>query len=413
MKTPDRTFNLYGNSGGCPQNQLDGAQLFQYLVANGYRYVSSPASADVIIINSCAYRIEKEDQSFKQAFEMRRQGKPGAKIILAGCMPKIAPERADTEGSAFVVMRGMDAAMIEAMFPPEQATWAEAATNSIPAPVLAYVKPFRRTLNSGLNALRRTLPYAAARRFDHLFMYDHSSNTFIIRVAEGCLGRCTYCAIRFSRGLLKSTPLETILANVRTAVERGEKEILLCATDLAAYGRDIGCDLSDLLREVLSIARTQYLMLFYANPRWMIDIWEKLEPLFATRRIHFIHLSLNGGSARVLKNMARGYTLQEFETLLRAIKRVSPATVIQTQIITGFPGETEEDFAETLAFLKRNYMHNVQAFAFDPRPGTPAAVMTDQIPPAVRQRRRWQIYRRTLAAKMVYNARYMFRGFHA
>ena len=109
--------------------------------------------------------------------------------------------------------------------------------------------------------------------------------------------------------------------------------------------------------------------------------------------------------------MRRGYTIAEFETLVSAIKRVSPSTVLQTQIITGFPGESEADFRETIRFLKRNYFHNVQVHAFDPRPGTEATRMTEQVPPGVRRGRRRRLYALTLSAKLRYDLHYAARGF--
>ena len=143
----------------------------------------------------------------------------------------------------------------------------------------------------------------------------------------------------------------------------------------------------------------------------MIDIWHRLEPLFATGRIHFLHLAVNGGSDRMLQAMRRGYSLAEFEALVRAIKRVSPGTVLQTQVITGFPGETDTDFDETVRFFRRNYFHNVQVHAFDSRPGTLAAGMDQQVPRAIAAQRRRRLYVLTLAAKIAYNARYVLRGF--
>jgi threonylcarbamoyladenosine tRNA methylthiotransferase CDKAL1 len=410
MRFRSQTFHIYGNSGGCPQNQLDSAHLFRYLVANGWRYVKSPANADLVVVNGCGYRKEKEEQSLAKAREATRLVRPGGKVILAGCMPKIAPAIAVAAGPGVDVMRGIDRAAIQAMVPPERAAWDDCVPGSIPAELLTYVKPFRNILTITLNRIRNTLPFVVSRHFDRLFMYDHSPDTHIVRVAEGCLGHCAYCAIRFSRGPLKSAPLDTVLTHVQESLKENPREIFLSATDLAAYGRDIGLDLSDLLRHVLDIARDQYLLLFYANPRWMIDIWPKLEPLFATGRIHFIHLSLNGGSDGVLRRMARGYALGEYEALVRAIKRASPGTIIQTQVITGFPGETDAEFAETLAFFRRNYIHNVQVFAFDARPGTAAATMEGQIPMAVRQQRRWRLYRQTLWAKVWFNIRYVANG---
>lgn len=410
MNTQPRTFTLYANSGGCPQNQLDGAQVYNYLVSNGYAYTTSVETADLILINSCAYRSEKEDQSIAKVHDVVQRKKKDAKIVVSGCLPKIAPHRLADLNSNINVIPGMELHNIEAIVPPVHSSWICSVPHSIPAPVLDYVKPFRRFLSEGLRFCRNSLPYDLARHFDRLLMYDHSPETYLIRAAQGCLGSCTYCAIRFSRGKLNSKPLNAVLDEVGTAVRRGVKELLLSATDLAAYGRDLGTDISVLLREVLKIAPNHYLLLFYANPRWMIDIWDRLESVFASGRIHFVHLSLNGGSEHILNRMGRGYSLKDFETLTRSMKHASPFTVLQTQVITGFPGETEEDFQETIRFFKHNYFHNVQVHVFDPRPGTVAAGMDNQVPIEVRQRRRKHLYALTLRRKLRYDIEYLATG---
>lgn len=406
-----RSFAFFANSGGCPQNQLDGAQAYAYLSGNGYTYTSSFETADVVVINSCAYSTAKENESYDVLQTLTKSCRRDARIILAGCLSKIAPDRVCDLPPNVSVIPGAELHKIGTVVPPRHATWEESAVSSIPAPLMTYVKPGRELIRSTLNRVRNLLPDRAALHFDRLFMYDHSAETFIVSVAKGCLGGCAYCAIRFSRGILQSRPVSAIVDDVRRAVRLGVKEIMLAATDLAAYGRDRNTDLAELLREILSASDGLRLLLFYANPRWLIDIWPRLEPIFATQRIHFIHLSLNGGSDRVLRAMKRGYSLGEFEALVRAIKRVSPGTVLQTQVITGFPGESEEDFADTVRFFQRNYVHNVQVHAFDARPGTLAIDMPDQVPLETRQRRRKQLYRRTLAAKLLYDAMYVLRGF--
>lgn len=405
------TFTIFANSGGCPQNQLDGAHFYEYLSKNGYAYTSHFQDADVVIVNSCAYRKEKEDQSYQAVIDISKTIKKGGRIFLSGCLPKIAPQRTSSFENSISVIPASNLKQIEEIIDPQFSSWDEIEPNMIPRHVLKFVKPFRSLLNRGLNICRHALPFPAVQHFDHLFMYDHSPKSFFIRTAKGCLGNCTYCAIRFSRGRLVSKPLGKILQEVKRSQCLGKKEIVLTATDLAAYGQDIGLNFADLLTKVLAISDDQYLSLFYANPLWMIRQWERLQPAFKSGRIHFIHISLNGGSERVLLNMNRGYSLAEFEKLVRAIKQTSPQTVLQTQVITGFPGETDQDFDETLHFFRHNYFHNVQVHTFDPRPRTKAATMQNQVQIITRKRRRQQLYNITIASKLRYNLKYICKGF--
>lgn len=411
MNTEHLRFYIYANSGGCPQNQLDGAHLIFYLEGNGYIWTSRPERADLIIINGCAYNSLKEAQSVDMLMKLSHIAKRSATIIASGCLPRIAPQRIESLNEDFFIIPAVELNRMEDYVPPKQVTWDNSEANHIPAPLFDYVKPFRRYLSRGLCFLRKNFSRKQHRHFDRLFMYDHSPETFLVRIAEGCIGNCTYCAIRLSRGRLFSKPLKTIVEEIRQGLRSGEDEILLTATELAAYGRDISTNLAELLAEILSLPGDFDLLLFYANPRWLIDIWDRLEPIFATGRIHFLHLSLNGGSDNVLHLMQRGYSLNDFESLVHSLRQASPGIVLQTQVIVGFPGESEDDFIQTLSFFRQNYLNNVQVHVFDPRPRTPAIEMRGHVPPSIKQQRRKILYRQTLLSKLRFDFEYILNGF--
>lgn len=404
-------FYIYSNSGGCPQNQLDGGRIVGYLQNNNYVCTKHYTNSDIVIINSCSYNNLKEKQSFDETLKFYNSGRNKKLIILTGCLPKIAPHLLNDLPENIRVIPGCDLNKIEEIIPPVKSNWEQIQINYIPEPLFHYSKSFRRFIYNVLSFIRNTLPLKAVYHLDHLLMYDHTPRSFIVEICKGCLGSCTYCVIRCSRGKLKSRPIDEIIREIKTGIEKDVKEILLTATESAAYGIDIGTNLSSLLRNILEIIKDQQLLIFYANPRWLIKDWDNLKLIFATGKIHFIHLSLNGGSNSVLKRMNRGYTLEEFEDLIKSIKKLSPETILQTQVITGFPGETENDFKTTLNFFKKNYIHNVQVHAFDSRAGTEAATMPDQISDEVKQKRRRLLYRLTLIQKVSYNVKYIFRGF--
>jgi threonylcarbamoyladenosine tRNA methylthiotransferase CDKAL1 len=406
-----KRFFIYSNSGGCPQNQLDGGRIVSYLQKNGYVCSKKNSDSDVVIINSCSYNNLKESQSFEQSIKFNNISKNRKLVLLTGCLPKIAPHKLSDLPKDIMVIPGCELDRIEEIIPPVNVNWKQIHINYIPEPLFRYSKRFRQFLFSILSLLRHNLPLRAVRHFDHLLMYDHTPKSFIVEISKGCLGSCTYCVIRCSRGRLKSRPIEEITDEIKTGIKNDITEILLTATETAAYGLDIGTNFSTLLKDILNIITNQKLLIFYANPKWLIKDWNNLESVFASGKIHFIHLSLNGGSNNVLKNMNRGYTLEEFENLIIAIKKSSPSTVLQTQIITGFPGETEADFKTTLDFFRRTYFHNVQVHTFDPRKGTEAATMPEQIPDDIKQKRRRILYRLTLKRKAAYNLKYIISGF--
>jgi tRNA A37 methylthiotransferase MiaB len=409
--TINKKLYIWANSGGCPQNQLDAAHAISYLKANGYSVTGSCEEADMIFVNGCAYRESKEEESTNRIVELNRKRKPGSKVIVSGCLPKIAPGRIKQFAPEAEIIPATELSKLEEFVKNESICWDDFEPNQIPDQLFNYAKPFRRFIARGIGFIRDSVPVNYKHHCDRLLMYDHSPDTYIVRIAEGCLGNCTYCAIKRSRGRLRSKPVDKILDEVRRGVNLGKDEILLTATEFAAYGRDIKTDLADLLSEILDIPGRFSLLLFYANPKWLIDIWDKLEPSFSTGRIQFVHLSLNGGSDNVLEGMQRGYTLAEFEKLVQGIKRSSPGTVLQTQVITGFPGENDHDFDITCDFFKRNYFHNVQVHAFDERPGTKAADLPRKVSENKRLERRKILYTQTIKAKLRFNLGYVCGDF--
>ena len=400
---PDH-FYIFSNSGGCPQNQLDGGRIVSYLAQNGYTYSRKAGNCGIIIINSCAYNSLKENQSFQKTIEY---DEPGRTILLTGCMPKIAPDITSGLPKRVKVIAGCEPEKIEDIFPPKKSSWNEIKINHIPEILFRYVKKFRRILFLLISLIRKNLPLRVVHHLDRLLMYEHTPGSFIVEISKGCAGNCAYCAIRLSRGKLKSKPAREILEEIHSGIKKGVREIMLTATETSAYGLDIGSSLASLLKSIVKLLTNQKLIIFYANPRWLISDWQNLKPVFESGKIHFIHLSLNGGSNNVLKGMKRGYTLEEFEDLINSIKELSPRTILQTQVITGFPGETEEDFKITTDFFKRIYFHNVQVHAFDPRPGTEAFKMSGRIAAKVAQKRRRRLYLLTLRRKIIYDLKYL------
>ena len=404
-------FYIYANSGGCPQNQLDGAQAAAYLQKNGHKWRKSPRNAEFIIVNGCGYHLKKEQQYLDTLINFRRFTNEGATIIASGCLPKIAPESLQRISFDGPVIPASELHNITKIIPPRFIDWQDTEQNRIPRNLYNYASPFRKVVYHLVDNLRNKLPYSWRIHWDRLLVYNHSPKSYIVRVGEGCLNRCAYCAIRLSRGKLNSKPIEKILAEIKQGIDQGETEIILTATELAAWGRDAGMNLADLLEAALKLSDSCKFILLYANPRWMIDIWDRLEPVFKSGRITFCHLSLNGGSDGVLKRMNRGYTLGEFNNLVEAIKASAPGTVLQTQIITGFPGETEEEFQISLDYFTRNFFNTVHVHAFSPRPNTDACSMPDQISESIRQKRRKLIYKAVFRNKLRWNWDYITGGF--
>ena len=202
----------------------------------------------------------------------------------------------------------------------------------------------------------------------------------IIPIAQGCAGRCTYCITRVARGTVKSLPMDAIVAQVRRNVERGAREIKLTGQDTAAFGRDGGPDLAELLRKVAEVPGEFRVRVGMADPLTVLPIVDDLIDAFGSEKVFkFLHLPVQSGSDEILRAMRREYTVAEFESIVSAFRSAYPDLSLSTDVIVGFPGETEEAFEASLDIVRRVRPDIVNVTRFSARPGTPAATMPDPI----------------------------------
>ncbi|WP_328585630.1 tRNA (N(6)-L-threonylcarbamoyladenosine(37)-C(2))-methylthiotransferase [Methanoculleus horonobensis] len=231
----------------------------------------------------------------------------------------------------------------------------------------------------------------------------------VVQVASGCVGRCSYCITRFARGQLKSAPAEEILDAVRALVASGAYEIQLTGQDVAAWGLERGESLPDLLQEIAKIPGRFAVRPGMMNPATVLGILEPLVGAYESDRIfRFLHLPVQSGSDTVLERMQRGYTAADVVRIVDTFRERFPDMMISSDFITGFPGETDEEFSQTLELLKRAAFVKVNITRYSRRPGTPAAALKD-LPERIRKDRS-----RTLLAEAnriydAYNQRWIGR----
>jgi MiaB-like tRNA modifying enzyme len=204
--------------------------------------------------------------------------------------------------------------------------------------------------------------------------------TAIVPISQGCQGSCSYCITRLARGSLVSRPLEQVLAQVKEALGAGAKEIYLTCQDTGCYGYDLGTSFAELLRNVCRLEgefRTRAGMM---NPDSLKDIIGPLAEAFRNEKVYkFLHLPVQSGSDEALRRMKRAYTVGEFEDLVSRFRRVIPKLTLSTDVITGFPGETEKEHVATMELLRRIRPNIVNVTRFSARPGTDALAMDDQV----------------------------------
>lgn len=323
-------MKYFVESYGCTMNYGEGTHLAERMSGMGYEESSSVDSADIVILNTCTVVSTTEKKMVKRMTDLRSMGK---EVIVTGCMAEVQPGR--------ISVRLPDSLIIS---PQKYSEFSDKVSNK----------------------------YGCW----HPLEYKNTNSSAILPIAQGCLGTCSYCITRFARGKLISYPVEELLTEFKKKIENGAKEILITAQDTACYGRDINSSLPELLTKMLEVPGDYRIRVGMMNPDWLVPIVEKLMIVFKDPRMYrFLHMPVQSGSNKVLENMKRRYTIEEYLLLIEMIRARYPDMSISTDIIAGFPGETDEDHKKSVELLRKLKADTVNITRFSPRPGTKAAEM--------------------------------------
>lgn len=346
---------------GCKVNQYETETMEGLFQKAGYRVVSFTEPADVYIVNTCSVTLLGEKKSRQFVRRARRQNE-AALIAVTGCYAQLAPEvMAALPGVRLVVGtqdRGRIVSLVE-----------EAAIGS--------------------GVLQDVVDIMAADTFEDIPLFAAPDRTrAFLKIQEGCQNFCTFCIIPYTRGPLRSRALASVRREAEKLVVAGFSEIVLTGIHLGAYGRDLdgSVTLADAARTVLNLEGLQRLRL------GSLESVELTPALFSLLRedrrfARHLHLPLQAGSDAVLRGMHRPYDTAGYARLLDRIREEVPGLAISTDIIVGFPGETEDMFQESLAFVRQQGFARIHVFPYSRRPGTPAAARADQVPMPVRRAR--------------------------
>jgi threonylcarbamoyladenosine tRNA methylthiotransferase MtaB len=344
---------------GCKVNQNDTQSLMAIFQGKGYEIVPFEALAGIYIINTCAVtRVgeRKSRQTIRRAIDLN----PGAIIVVTGCYAQTsAGEVAGIPGVNLVVGMADRSRIVEL--------------------VEEFIRS-RRNLVSVGEIEKSTL-------WSHRTDEIHTRRTrAFLKIEEGCDQFCSYCIVPYARGRVRSMPPEQVMAEFAALLESGYKEIVLTGIHLGSYGKDSGAGLPGLLKELLTIEGHYRIRLGSIEPNDFGP--ELIETIMNSPKIcRHLHIPLQSGNDRILKLMNRGYDGAYFSDLLVKIREWDPMVAIGTDLIMGFPGETEEDFASTCRFVLAQAFSRVHVFRFSPRQGTPANELPDRVPKAVQEER--------------------------
>ncbi len=348
---------------GCKVNQADTASMQELFRQAGYTVCNFTEEADVYVVNTCVVTNTGQQKS-RQMIRRAIRKENDALIVVTGCYPQTAAEEVKAIDGVDLIIGTQDRAKI--------VTLVEAALEKKRNQIDDEVRPWEQGVQfeemSGGNEADKTRAY--------------------LKIQEGCNQYCSYCIIPYARGPIRSRSLQSIRKEVQCLTEAGYREIVLIGIHLGCYGKEMqdGTTLYDAVQAALSVPTLQRLRLGSLES---VEVEERLLDLMGTdkRLCPHLHLPLQSGCDKILKDMHRPYDTKRFATLLEQIRIKVPGIAVTTDVIVGFPGETEADFDVTCNFVKQCGFAKMHIFPYSKRKGTPAAARQDQIPENVKKQR--------------------------
>jgi len=356
---------------GCKVNQFETQAMEAMLAAHGHEAAAPGEIADAVIVNTCAVTAESGRKS-RQTIRRLRDENPGAVVAVCGCYSQLSPEESEEIGASVIFGSADRAAFVAAV---EKAVGEGVGQTKIDA-------PFRR------------------RELEKLPAGVFSGRTrAMLKIQDGCVNFCTYCIIPYTRGRLRSLPLDDAAAETARLRDMAFRELVLTGIEVASYGVDLPGKpgLADCIETVAAQAGDMRIRLGSLEPTVITEDFCRRTAATGKLCRHF-HLSLQSGCDRTLKAMNRKYDTARFYEAVELLRRYYPGCAITCDLITGFPGETDADQADTLAFIEKCAFSAMHIFPYSRRPGTPADQMPNQCPNALKAARAHEA--QAVAAKM-------------
>ena len=358
---------LYIKTFGCQMNEYDSGKMADILHANeGMEMTDSPEDADVVLLNTCSIREKAEDKVFSDLGRLReiKKRRPDLLIGVGGCV-------ASQEGQQIISR----APYVDVVFGPQ--------TLHRLSDLLA------KRRETGISQVDISFP--EIEKFDHLPASRQTRGSAYVSIMEGCSKYCSYCVVPYTRGEEVSRPFDDVLTEVASLASQGVQEIVLLGQNVNAYLGKMGnteeiADFALLIEYIAEIPGVERIRFTTSHPKEftqrLIDVYTKVPKL-----VSHLHLPVQHASDSVLSAMKRGYTSLEYKSIIRKMRAVRPDLTLSSDFIVGFPGETDADFEKLLKMVKELQFDNSFCFIFSPRPGTPAANLSDDTPYEVKLKR--------------------------
>ena len=352
---------------GCDKNLVDSEKMLGMLQEKGYTFTDDEAEADVVVVNTCCFIGDAKEESINtllQMGELKDSGQIKA-LIAAGCLAQRYREEIQKE------------------IPQVDAIIGTTAIDEIVAALEEILAGQKQNHYEDINAAPVTETNRVVTTGGH-FAY--------LKIAEGCDKHCTYCIIPKVRGNYRSVPKESLLKEARELADKGVRELILVAQETTLYGVDLygKKELPGLLHELAQIPGIYWIRILYCYPEEIYD--ELIQTMKEEKKIcHYLDLPIQHASDRILKRMGRRTTQAELVEIVNKLRREIPDIVLRTTLISGFPGETQEDHEELMGFVDEMEFDRLGVFTYSPEEDTPAATMPDQVAEEVKEARRDEI----------------------
>lgn len=349
---------------GCDKNLADSEEMLGLLTAGGHEITDDETQADAIVINTCCFIKDAKEESVETILEMAEYKKTGSchALIVTGCMAQRYQKEIIEE------VPEVDAVLGTTSYGDIVKALEEAVAGN-------HFEEFRDI---------DYLPDTGSKR-----VLTTGVHFGYLKIAEGCDKHCTYCIIPKLRGKFRSVPMERLIAQAEDMAEQGVKELILVAQETTVYGKDLygKKSLHILLKKLCEIRGIRWIRILYCYPEEIYD--ELIETIRDEKKIcHYLDIPIQHASDRILKRMGRRTSKQELIDIVGKLRKEIPDIVLRTTLITGFPGETEEDHEELKEFVDEMEFDRLGVFTYSPEENTPAAEMADQVPEEVKEERR-------------------------
>ncbi len=389
MKPKRKT--VYIERFGCNRRLLDHSKIEKYLIEKGYSIVNDPQKSDLNLLGTCAFKEKEEDESLSRIKILKNFD---TRLLIYGCLPDIAgtkfKEFSDIE---FIAPKNLD--KIDDFFQDDDVKFKDISSTNIikyhPSTSL-FQRVFDKLFSKEI--FDREFYARTPRRLFNIFKnyFDYTSKNYKLFICRGCTGKCSYCAIKYAIGPVKSTPIDTVVEELKKGLDAGYKNIIILGDDPGCYGIDLKITFPDLLRKLVEVMeksdnKKAQFHIYDIHPKWIIKYKDELKEILKFKRITGILCPIQSGSDRVLELMEREHTIGDLREVFKSIQEINPDIKISTEIITGFPSETEEEFLETLEFVKDIQFDYTLIFPYHEKEMTPSGALGNKVPKDIIQKR--------------------------